>query len=126
MRKHLQHSSIVVKTAFSVTAVFLIAIFFMLFGITYLNSYWMRQRILTDKQEFVSEIARELDDQLKNITTPLVSLGNQSSVYSLLTAENGYDYNWLSDTWEMRNAARQFQVYYDYLIDLILIDTDSR
>lgn len=69
-----QHSSIITKTAVSVTAVFLAAIILLIFGITYINSFWMHQRILTDKQEFVSEISRSIDDQFKSLTTPLVSL----------------------------------------------------
>lgn len=44
-----QHSSIITKTAVSVATVFLAAIFLLIFGITYLNSYWMHHRILTDK-----------------------------------------------------------------------------
>lgn len=88
---HPQQSSIITKTAVSVATVFLAAIFLLIFGITYLNSYWMHHRILTDKQEFVNEISRSIDDQFKSLTTPLVSLGNQSAVHRLLNSNDTYD-----------------------------------
>lgn len=121
-----QHSSIITKTAVSVTAVFLAAIILLIFGITYINSFWMHQRILTDKQEFVSEISRSIDDQFKSLTTPLVSLGNQSAVHRLLGSNDTYDASWLANIREIETSISQIHIYYDHVVDLVIMNTDSK
>lgn len=121
-----QHSSIITKTAVSVATVFLAAIFLLIFGITYLNSYWMHHRILTDKQEFVNEISRSIDDQFKSLTTPLVSLGNQSAVHRLLNNYDTYDSNWLANIREIETSISQIHIYYDHVVDLVIMNTDSK
>ena len=126
MKLHAKHSSIITKTAVSVASVFLIAIFLLIFGITYLNSFWMHRRILTDKQEFVTEISRSIDDQFKSLTTPLVSLGNQSAVHRLLGNTQKYDSKWLANIREIETSISQIHIYYDHVVDLVIIDTNSQ
>lgn len=123
---HPQQSSIITKTAVSVATVFLAAIFLLIFGITYLNSYWMHHRILTDKQEFVNEISRSIDDQFKSLTTPLVSLGNQSAVHRLLNSNDTYDSSWLANIREIETSISQIHIYYDHVVDLVIMNTDSK
>ena len=123
---HPQQSSIITKTAVSVATVFLAAIFLLIFGITYLNSYWMHHRILTDKQEFVNEISRSIDDQFKSLTTPLVSLGNQSAVHRLLNSNDTYDSSWLANIREVETSISQIHIYYDHVVDLVIMNTDSK
>lgn len=126
MKRRTKQSSIITKTAVSVASVFLIAIFLLIFGITYLNSFWMHRRILTDKQEFVTEISRSIDDQFKSLTTPLVSLGNQSAVHRLLSNTQKYDAKWLANIREIETSISQIHIYYDHVVDLVIIDTDSQ
>lgn len=83
---HPQQSSIITKTAVSVATVFLAAIFLLIFGITYLNSYWMHHRILTDKQEFVNEISRSIDVSLKALQHRWYPLGTSLPCIGFLTA----------------------------------------
>lgn len=120
------NSSIVRKTAVSVACVFICALLLLTTLTSSLHSGWMRERIVEDKKEFVTEIAAMVDDLFENLSIPLISLGNQNSVQWLVKHSGGtYDGTWLDHYQEVETSLASIHLFYDYIIDVGILDGDS-
>ena len=120
------NGSIVQKTAVSVSCVFICALLLLTALTSTLHSAWMRQRIVEDKEEFVTEIAAMVDDLFENLSIPLISLANQNSVRWLVKNSGGaYDGTWLDHYQEVEMALSSIHLFYDYIIDVGILDGDS-
>lgn len=120
------NGSIVQKTAVSVSCVFICALLLLTALTSTLHSAWMRQRIVEDKEEFVTEIAAMVDDLFENLSIPLISLANQNSVRWLVKNSGGaYDGTWLDHYQEVEMSLSSIHLFYDYIIDVGILDGDS-
>lgn len=115
------------KTALSVSCVFICALLLLTMLTSYLHSGWMRQRIVEDKEEFVTEIATMVDDLFENLSIPLISLANQNSVQWLVKHSGGmYDGTWLDHYQEVETSLASIHLFYDYIIDVGILDGNSK
>ena len=121
------NSSIVQKTAVSVACVFICALLVLTVLTSSLHSAWMRERIVEDKKDFVSEIANMVDDLFDNLSIPLISLANQNSVQWLVKNSGGaYDGTWLDHYQEVETSLASIHLFYDYIIDVGILDGNSK
>ena len=121
------NSSIVQKTAVSVSCVFICALVLLTALTSSLHSAWMRQRIVEDKEDFVTEIANMVDDLFENLSIPLISLANQNSVQWLVKHSGGaYDGTWLDHYQEVETSLSSIHVFYDYIVDVGILDGNSK
>ena len=84
MRKRRNNQSIVVQTAFRVSAVFVTAIILMTICFVIYITNTMTDNILKEKRSQIRTIAETIEGKLESITTPMISLGSYNSVIRLL------------------------------------------
>ena len=126
MRKRRNNQSIVVQTAFRVSAVFVTAIILMTICFVIYITNTMTDNILKEKRSQIRTIAETIEGKLESITTPMISLGSYNSVIRLLKGHYPkYSAEWMQDIRNIDNYLNNINLFYDYVRDIVIISPDN-
>ena len=126
MRKRRNNQSIVVQTAFRVSAVFVTAIILMTVCFVLYITNTMTDNILKEKRSQTRTIAESIEGKLESITNPMISLGSYNSVIRLLKGYYPkYSAEWMQDIRNIDNYLNNINLFYDYVRDIVIISPDN-
>lgn len=126
MRKRKNNQSIVVQTAFRVSAVFVTAIILMTICFVLYITNTMTDNILKEKRSQTRTIAETIEGKLENITNPMISLGSYNSVIRLLKGHYPkYSPEWMQDIRNIDSYLNNINLFYDYVRDIVIISPDN-
>ena len=126
MRKRRNNQSIVVQTAFRVSAVFVTAIILMTVCFVLYITNTMTDNILKEKRSQTRTIAESIEGKLESITNPMISLGSYNSVIRLLKGHYPkYSAEWMQDIRNIDNYLNNINLFYDYVRDIVIISPDN-
>ena len=126
MRKRRNNQSIVVQTAFRVSAVFVTAIILMTVCFVLYITNTMTDNILKEKRNQTRTIAETIEGKLESITNPMISLGSYNSVIRLLKGYYPkYSAEWMQDIRNIDNYLNNINLFYDYVRDIVIISPDN-
>ena len=126
MRKRRNNQSIVVQTAFRVSAVFVTAIILMTICFVIYITNTMTDNILKEKRSQIRTIAETIEGKLESITNPMISLGSYNSVIRLLKGYYPkYSVEWMQDIRNIDNYLNNINLFYDYVRDIVIISPDN-
>ena len=126
MRKRRNNQSIVVQTAFRVSAVFVTAIILITICFVLYITNTMTDNILKEKRSQTRTIAETVEGKLESITNPMISLGSYNSVIRLLKGHYPkYSAEWMQDIRNIDSYLNNINLFYDYVRDIVIISPDN-
>ena len=126
MRKRRNNQSIVVQTAFRVSAVFVTAIILMTICFVIYITNTMTDNIMKEKRSQTRTIAETIEGKLESITNPMISLGSYNSVIRLLKKYYPkYSAEWMQDIRNIDSYLNNINLFYDYVRDIVIISPDN-
>ena len=126
MRKRRNNQSIVVQTAFRVSAVFVTAIILMTVCFVLYITNTMTDNILKEKRNQTRTIAETIEGKLESITNPMISLGSYNSAIRLLKGHYPkYSAEWMQDIRNIDSYLNNINLFYDYVRDIVIISPDN-
>ncbi len=121
-----KNQSIVVQTAFRVSAVFVTAIILMTICFVMYLTTAMTDNVLKEKRNQLQIIAETIESKMESITNPILSLGSYNSVLRLLKGHYPkYSAEWMQDIRNIDDYLNNINLFYDYVRDIVIISPDN-
>jgi len=122
----IKEKSIVTQTVVRVSAVFVIAILLLTIVFTGFISNYMKENIIESKEEQLQTIAGTTESIVNSMTDPIISLASYNPTIRLLGNYNElYTAEWMQNIRNLNVFLTNVSLFNDYIIDIILIRTDS-
>ncbi len=126
MGRRKKNQSVVVQTAFRVSAVFVTAIILMTICFVMYLTNTMTDNVLREKRNQLQIIAETIESKMESITNPILSLGSYNSVLRLLKGHHPkYSAEWMQDIRNIDDYLNNINLFYDYVRDIVIISPDN-